>query len=169
MNCQGNSCKWVMGARGKYLFKHNISLNFHLISYKYHSALMCEAAVLSSVFCLSLLGGCPRTQPHVWVRSSYCIIINCIATCLKPGKAQDDFTAAASYSKWLSNYSPPVCRLFGSVCFPHLIFPTAERSAQHTHTLTLSMASCRLTNGLLMCKEVGVWTGHMQMPQQPPA
>lgn len=34
------------------------------------------------------------------------------------------------------------------------------------HALTLSMASCRLTNGLLMCKEVGNWKAHMQMPQQ---
>ena len=78
------------------------------------------------------------------------------SSCLKPVTAQHDFTAAASYSKGLSNDSPPVCQMSGSVCFPHLIFPNAECTAWTLMFSHLWMGSCRLTNGLLMCKELSL-------------
>lgn len=92
---------------------------------------------------MHLLGVCLCTSPHLWACGSQCIIIICPGTCPKPGNTQSDFTAAVSYTKWLSNDSHPVCWLFGSVCFPHLTFPTAVHPSHtyiHTHTHWHSLA-----------------------------
>lgn len=52
-----------------------------------------------------------------------------------------------------SNDSAPVCRLFAPVCFSTSYFPNCRVQGTRTSALTLSVASCRLTNGLLMCKK----------------
>lgn len=57
--------------------------------------------------------------------------------------------------------------LLSAVYLHRFLFSTFYlQSACNVHTLTLSMASCRLTNGLLMCEEWGNCMEQMQLALQ---
>lgn len=56
--------------------------------------------------------------------------------------------------------------LLSAVCLPRFLFSTFYLQGAcnaRTRSLALSMASCRLTNGLLMCEEWGNCMEQMQL------